>query len=385
MKITCAEAIPLRLPLRKPMAMGGRRYEVVETVLVRLETTGRHAGWGEASVAPFLTGETTASILAAVPMLAEHLVGRDARDFAILGEVLHRAIVGNAAAKAALDMALHDAVARENGSPLYRLLGGRTEEQFDCLVLVGNSDPERDLAEIADRARAGFRCFKLKVANGDLDAEAETLIEMRKRLGTKALVSADANTNWSAADGMRFARLVECASPDFLEQPVASDDLDGMRRIMRASSVPVGADESIHDVADIRHLIETGAAAGGSFKVMKLEGITRCLAAIRLCRALGGEVNLSGKLGEGSIANAATLAVAAATGRPSWGLSITNHYLADDVVHDPIVIHDGTVRVLDGPGLGVEIDEARVRRFEAQPGKTTRIHKKSEVAGAATS
>lgn len=385
MKITRVDAIPLRLPLRKPMAMGGRRYEEVETVLVRLETTGRHAGWGEASVAPFLTGETTASILAAVPLLGEHLIGRDGRDYAVLSEVLHRAIVGNAAAKAALDMALHDAVAREVGWPLYRLLGGRMEETFDCLVLIGNSDPERDLAETADRARAGFRCFKLKVANSDLDAEAETLIEMRKRLGTKALICADANTNWSAADGVRFARLVACASPDFLEQPVVSDDLDGMRRIMRASSVPVGADESIHDVTDIRRLIEIGAAAGGSFKVMKLEGITRCLAAIRLCRALGGEVNLSGKLGEASIANAATLAIAAATGQPSWGLSITSHYLADDVVRDPIVIRDGTVRPLDGPGLGVEIDEARVRRFEARPAKAIRIHKTSESADAATS
>lgn len=193
MKITRIEAIPLGIPLKKPLLMGGRKYAFAEMVLVRLETTGRCLGVGEAPVAPYLTGETVASVLAAVEILSQAIVGKDARDIVAISAAMHDAIVGNAAAKAAIDIALHDAVAREYGIPIYRLLGGRTQDIFDCLTLVGNSDPVGDLAEVSARQADGFTAFKLKVANGDLADEAATLVEMRKMLGPNALISADAN------------------------------------------------------------------------------------------------------------------------------------------------------------------------------------------------
>jgi len=76
------------------------------------------------------------------------------------------------------------------------------------------------------------------------------------------------------------------------------------------------------------------------------------------------DVNLSGKFGESSVANAATLAVATAVGGVNWGLSITNGYLVDDVVKKPISVQGGRVHPIDEPGLGIEIDEAKVGRFE---------------------
>ena len=382
MKITSVDAIPLGIPFKKPIRMAGREYAHSETVLVRLETTGRFAGHGEAPVAPFLTGETVPSVLAAIAHVSNAIVGRDARDIVALGETIHNAIVGNAAAKAAVDIALHDAVARDYGIPVYRLLGGRTQDEFACLTLIGNSNKARDLSDAAARRAEGFTAFKLKVANGDLDEEAVTLIEMRSVLGARALVCADANAGWTAAEAIRFVKLVEMASPDFLEQPVVSDDLEGMARVARASSVPIGADELIHDVADIRRLLANGASSGGAFKIMKLEGITRCMSAIRLCRALGGDVNLSGKFGESSVANAATLAVATAVGGVNWGLSLTNNYLVDDIVHKPIVIQGGRAHPIEGPGLGVDIDEAKVSRFEQHPAPPARARRELQRAEA---
>jgi L-alanine-DL-glutamate epimerase-like enolase superfamily enzyme len=366
-KITRIEAVPLGIPFKKTLLMAGREYAFAETVLVRLETTGRFPGYGEAPVAPFLTGETVASILAAIEVLYQVVVGKDARELGALAEAIHRAIVGNPAAKAAVDMALHDAVARDYGIPVYRLLGGRTQDQFGCLTLIGNSDKARDLSDLAARRADGFTAFKLKVANGDVAEEAATLIEMRNALGPRALLCADANGGWTAAEAIRFVKLVESASPDFLEQPVATDNVDAMARVARASSVPISADESIHALEDIRWLLACGAASGGAFKIMKLEGISRCMAAIRLCRALGGDVNLSGKLGESSVANAATLSVATAVGGVTWGLSVTNNYLVDDIVRKPIAVRDGCIHPIEEPGLGVDIDETKVARFELRP------------------
>ena len=208
-KITSVDAIPLGIPFKKPIRMAGRDTLHSETVLVRLETTGRFAGHGEAPVAPFLTGETVPSVLAAIAHVSNAIVGRDARDIVALGETIHNAIVGNAAAKAAVDIALHDAVARDYGIPVYRLLGGRTQDEFACLTLIGNSNKARDLSDAAARRAEGFTAFKLKVANGDLDEEAVTLIEMRSVLGARALVCADANAGWTAAEAIRFVKLVE--------------------------------------------------------------------------------------------------------------------------------------------------------------------------------
>jgi muconate cycloisomerase len=380
MKITRIDTIPLKVPLAKPMLMGGVRYETAETVLVRAETDGRIVGWGEAAVAPGLTGETTASILAVVPMLAEQIAGRDPRDLGAMSQRLRRAVYGNTAAKAALDMALHDIVGRSIGWSVTRLLGGAKAESLDCLWLVGNSNPDRDIMEAERKAGEGFRCFKLKVANGDLDAEAETLVTMRKRLGGKILLCADANTNWTTEEAIRFVHSVEGCAPSFVEQPVAADDLRGLARVAASSHVPIGVDEALHDMNGMTHMLDAGIAAGGSFKIMKFEGIVHCHAAIQRCQAMGGNVNLSGKLGETSVANAATLALAGAFGVPPWGLSLTNHYLADDVVRDPIRVVSGSIRTMNQPGLGIEVDEHGLAKYESWPSAPSRGRQKRELA-----
>ena len=272
MKIVRLVAVPLGIPLKKPLLMAGRRFDYAETVLVRVETTGKFIGHGEAPVAPFLTGETTQSVLASIDILAQTIVGRDARDLISLSLALHGAIVGNAAAKAAVEVALHDAVAREYGVPVYRLLGGRTQTEFGCLTLIGNNDQERDLADVMARAASGFSAFKLKVANGDLEEEASTLTEMRKRLGQKALVCADANGGWTAEEAIRFVRLAQASSADFLEQPVPAGNSDGMIRVARSSSIPICADESIHEVADIRRLLESRSRVGWRFQDHEARG-----------------------------------------------------------------------------------------------------------------
>jgi L-alanine-DL-glutamate epimerase-like enolase superfamily enzyme len=384
MKVTRVDTIPLKIPLTKPMLMGGVRYETAETVLVRAETDGRVVGWGEAAVAPGLTGETSASIMAIVPMLAEQIAGLDPRDLGAASRCLRRAVYGNTAAKAALDMALHDIVGRSIGWSITRLLGGARTESLDCLCLVGNSDPDRDIMEAERKAGEGFCCFKLKVANGDLDAEVETLVTMRKRLGGKMLLCADANTNWTTEEAIRFVQAVEGCAPSFVEQPVSGDDLRGLRRVAAASRVPVGADEGLHDMNGMTHMLEAGIAAGGSFKIMKFEGINHCHAAIQRCQAMGGNVNLSGKLGETSVANAATLALAGAFGAPPWGLSLTNHYLADDVVRNPIRVVSGSVRTMNLPGLGIEVNEQALAKYESWPAAPSRDRQKRELAFAPT-
>jgi o-succinylbenzoate synthase len=363
MKITRIQPIPIALPLRKPMRMAGRTYERLDTVVVRLETEGRLAGWGEASAAPQLTGETVPSIVAAVNLLADALVGSDVRDLGRVGAIIASTLVGNPAAKASVEVAAFDAVGRNAGLPLHALLGGRRATEFDCLYLLGAGDPALDLAEARRKVDEGFTALKYKVANGNLIEEAETLVALRRQLGHGVMLGADANGGWSRGQASLFLNLARESAAAFIEQPVAADDYVGMSQVAATSTLPIAADESIHSIADLSRLIETRGALGGSLKIMKLAGLVRCLDACRLTHALGGEINLSGKVGETSIANAATLAVAAVWGRPSWGLSLTNNYLVADPVKQPLQLEGGRAHSLDGPGLGVEIDESQLEKL----------------------
>ena len=363
MKIIRVEAIPVKFPLKKPMLMGGRSYTVVEAAIVRLVTSGRHAGWGEASIAPFLTGETLPGALAAIERLDALVTGRDASELSSLGDAMQQAVPNDPSARAAVEVAWNDALAREKGIPLHRMIAPDAPPSFPCIWLVGNSSRERDLAEVLAKARDGFRCFKLKVANGDTTEEARTLIDMRDSLGDDALICADANTAWTVQEAIRFVQQVEKSRPQFVEQPVGRDDFDGLAQVARASSVPIGADESMQSVGDVARLLKQGIVKGGSFKILKFGGLSGCLEAARVCLSLDGSVNLSGKLGESSIANAAALALAGAIRPLSWALSLTNHYLEEDIVKRPIAIKDGRAALLEGPGLGIEIDEEKLARL----------------------
>jgi L-alanine-DL-glutamate epimerase-like enolase superfamily enzyme len=151
---------------------------------------------------------------------------------------------------------------------------------------------------------------------------------------------------------------------DFFEQPVRADNLEGMARVAAASRVRIGADEGIHSLHDIERHHACKAAAGVSLKAIKLGGLRALHDACALCDRLGMKVNISCKTGESSVASAAALHLAATAPALDWGLTLTSHGLAEDATVEPLRIEHGHVAVPDRPGLGVEVDERRLRRSQ---------------------
>jgi L-alanine-DL-glutamate epimerase-like enolase superfamily enzyme len=145
---------------------------------------------------------------------------------------------------------------------------------------------------------------------------------------------------------------------------VQAHDLAGMARIAAASRIPIGADEGIHARDDIERHHAAKAASGVSLKAIKLGGLRPVADASALCARLGMKVNISCKTGESSVASAAALHLAAVIPEIAWGLTVTSPGLAEDVAFDPLRIDNGHVTVLDRPGLGIEVDERRVRRCQ---------------------
>jgi muconate cycloisomerase len=364
LRIKSIEPIAVSLPMKKPVQMAGETVARADNILLRVETDNGAVGWGEAASAPTMTGETVASMMAAVAHMAPVLLNRPADDLAGAAAALDACMYGNTGAKAAIEIALHDLVGRVTGQPLHVLLGGKRRDRLPLLAVIGSDDTAADLREARERRQAGYVMFKVKVGIAAPEADAARTLAICRELGSDCLISADANQGWSAAEGVRFVRAAANSGLGFFEQPVAAHDLAGMAQIAGASGVLIGADEGIHAAADIEHHHDRHAAQGVSLKAIKLGGLRPLLEAGRLCDRLGMQVNISCKTGESSIASAAALHVASVIPAIAWGLTITSPGLAEDVVVDPLRVDEGHIAVLDRPGLGIEVDERRVRQWQ---------------------
>ena len=372
MKIKAIEPVAVSLPMHKAVTMAGETVARADNMLIRVASDDGFVGWGEAAAAPTMTGETVPGMMAAAGYLAPPLVGRPADDFAAASAAMDATMYGNTGAKAAIDMALHDLVARAAGRPLYALFGAKLRSRIAVLAVLGSTDEAADVREARERWAAGYRAFKIKVGLGAPEADAartqavcRTLKHNAKAAGEMCLVSADANQGFSVEEALRYVAALGDCGLDFFEQPVHAHDLDGMARVAAAARVPIGADEGIHSLDDIERHHARKAAAGVSLKAIKLGGLRAVHEACRLCDRLGMNVNLSCKTGESSVASAAALHLAATVPALAWGLTLTNSGLAEDVTAMPLRIEAGHVVVPDGPGLGIDVDESRVRRPEA--------------------
>jgi muconate cycloisomerase len=364
MKIRSIEPFAASLPMKKPVTMAGETVSRADNVFVRIETDSGIVGWGEAASAPTMTGETVASMMTAVVHLRPRLIGYAADDFPAISSAMNDAMYGNSGAKAAIDIALHDAVARAACRPLYALFGERRRSRVPVLAVIGSTDQAADLDEARERWATGYRAFKIKVGLAAPEADAartRAICRLLKTQGEPCLVSADANQGFSVDEALRYVAGLDDSGLDFFEQPVRAENLDGMARVAAASKAAIGADEGIHSLDDIERHHARGAAAGISLKAIKLGGLRALYEACRLCDRLGMSVNISCKTGESSVASAAALHLAAAVPALGWGLTLTSSGLAEDAVSEPLQIEGGHATVPEGIGLGVEVDEQRLR------------------------
>lgn len=370
MKIKRIEPIALNLPMVKPVKMSFEEVKSANNAVIRLETDDGTVGWGEAASAPTMTGETLASMVAAARYLAPILEGMPATSPADIAAVMARAgsyLYGNHAAKSAIEMALYDALGRAEQRPVCALLGGARRERVAVLRLVGTGSTAGDLEEAARRKAEGYVAFKVKVGVADplIDAERTRKVCDALRNGG-ILLCADANQGWTADQAIDYVRAVEDAGLVFFEQPVAGDDLEGMARVARATRIKIGADEGLHSIEDLRRHHAQGAAHGGSLKTIKLGGVKAVYDAACLCEELGMQVNLASKMAESGIGTAAILQLAAAVPAIDWSVSLTNQYLVEDILVRPLDVARGHASVPLGPGLGIDVDEAKVRRYAVE-------------------
>src|SRR6516164_1348870 len=154
------DAIPVALPLTKPMRMAGVTITHAQNILVRLESADGMVGWGEAASAPTMTGDTLGGLVCAVrDHLGPLLLGEDAWERSMLVRRLRTGLLGNTGAHSAVELALIDLAARSAGLPAVELMGGAVRRAVAPMWLLGNATPEEDIAEAQAKRRLGFDFF----------------------------------------------------------------------------------------------------------------------------------------------------------------------------------------------------------------------------------
>jgi muconate cycloisomerase len=363
MKIKRVEPIAISIPMLKPMKMAGVELKSADNVLIRVETDDGVIGWGEAASAPTMTGETVEGMMAAARYLVPYVLGSDVSEIPAISRRMDRALYGNFGIKSAIEIALHDALGKGEGKPVFELLGGKRRDRIPMLRMIAASNAEADVIEAKRAKSEGYVAFKVKVGTGDPLTDAARTRRVCEALNGDVLVSADANQGYSVEEAITFVRALEGSGLDFFEQPVMGEDLAGMARVAAATDIAIGCDEGVHRPDDLRRHYEARAARGGSLKAVKLGGLKAVCEAALICEELGMKVNLAGKISESGIATAAVLHLAASVPSLDWGVSPTSPYLTEDVISNRLRFAEGHAYVPSGPGLGIEVDEQRVRRF----------------------
>jgi len=367
MRITSIDLVHLAVPLAQPYklsAVYGVRTQA-EAIVVRVETDRGLIGWGEADPCPPFTEETAGGVMAA---LADHLgpplIGRDPTLVNRHLAHMDARLSGNLAAKAALDMALHDLTGKGWGLPATMLIGGPVHADLAVLWPLGSGTIEDDAPVIEARRAEGYNAFMVKMGAADVRADVARLRALIERYGGEIDLIPDANQGWTEAEALSFAEALRGYDVTLLEQPVAADNIAGLARVRRAATFPVSADESVTSARRALQLVEARAVDVFSVKVSKNGGLAggRRIASIAAASGLGCLMNSMLELG---IAQAASLQLGIAT----ENLHDTGHAymsvlrMADDVTDFGRLVSGGRVRPSDRPGLGVEVDEAKLRRY----------------------
>jgi L-alanine-DL-glutamate epimerase-like enolase superfamily enzyme len=339
----------ISLHTRYPFVIARGGYAAHENVVVRIEDEDGVEGLGEAAPNSFY-GESVGSVLAALERFVPILATADAWSLESIDAQLNRTLQGNGSAKSAISAALHDLVGKRVGLPVYRLWGLDAEDAPESSYTIAIADNEGLRRRVADAAE--YPILKIKLGT---DRDMEIVRVVRDAAPNKRL-RVDANAAWTPSEAVRMADFLSEHEVEFIEQPVARHDIEGLRFVRSRSRLPIIADESCLVANDIPKL--AGAVDGINIKLAKCGSLREAMRMIHTARAFGLTV-MAGCMIESSLGISAIAQLA----------PLLDHADLDGAAllrGDPfsgVTINRGRIELRHSPGLGVTRNDASETRL----------------------
>jgi L-alanine-DL-glutamate epimerase-like enolase superfamily enzyme len=360
MRITAVTSTPLAIPLAQPFHWRSGVQRGANLVLFVVETDEGVVGHGESIC------EDPAAVEAYGRLMARWFVGRSPGDVeAILGDLwregrwrFHPRF--SLQVLSGLEVACWDALGKALGVPASTFLGGRVRDEVDVMGFPQGDTAEELAGEAAALAAAGHGVVYVKIGRAGR-GDAEVLGAVRDAIGPEPLLRADANEAWDVPGAVDAIRALEQFGLDWVEQPVAADDVAGLARVRRSVGVKLAADQAVHTRAELRTVLEREAADAIVVGSHETGGLWRWRQLAALAETHGVPLNRHACV-ESEISTFAALQVLAAIPNLTRGNQVMHQLLAERLTTSALEQDGGTLRVPDRPGLGFELDEDAVAR-----------------------
>lgn len=383
MKITKIETIPIRLPTRRVHQWASLTTPIGVYVIIKLYTDEGLIGLGEAPVLKDWGGDhgkyfgetpqTTSHIINDI--LAPALKDQDPRRFEAVHGLMDKSVKGYPYAKAAIDMALYDAVGKTLNVPAYQLLGGCFRDRIGIAHSLGLMEIGKAVEEALQAKAEGVKTIKLK-GGVDQKRDVELVRQMRNTLGPEIKICVDANQAYPTAKAaVKLIKAMEEYDLLYMEQPV--EGIDQMAEVARRVDTPIMADESAWTPEDVFEIAQKKAADMISIYTTKPGGLFKAKKVAAVAEAAGLKCNVNGSV-ETGVGNAANVHLAASTGIVTFDCvvpvstpkekakkGIAGIYYIDDIITEPFLLEDGFITVPSKPGLGIELDEDKLKHYRA--------------------
>jgi len=267
--ITSYKLSSMRLPLKHPFVTSLRRVEFIDDIVLELYTDENLVGFGAAAPTVAITGESKEDIIETIEKIILPTILNKKLDSSLLDEV-QSCCDRHTSAKACVDIALHDLLAREANKPLYEYLGGTYKVLETCITIsLGEIDEMVERSE--DAFKNGFTQLKIKLGQ-DFNHSIVVVQKIHKALPDAKLLL-DANQAWSLSEAKKVMQTLKDIPILLIEQPLKKDEICGMAELKKMDIFPILADESVFNSIDAKNIVSHDGCDMINIKLMKCGGL----------------------------------------------------------------------------------------------------------------
>ncbi len=365
MKISEVVTTPLWIPYEQPFHWSQGVTHGAEVILVEVHTDEGVIGYGESIATP-----SVEAIRAHISLAADFCVGRSPFENARLIDEAYHALFGReescraskfaGKALAGLEMALWDAMGKAVDRPVHALLGGAVRDEVRYFGFPQGETAEEIAGEAARLAASGHEVIFVEAGRGD-DLDAEVVARVRAAIGPGKRLRLDPSGRWHPVRAARMMRRLSRFDIEVVEQPIDAESIEALARVRAASPISIAADQGVIALGDAFDVCRLRAADLIVVGLHETGGLLRFCKVAHVAEAANVDVCIHG-LHETGITTVAAIHAAAMTPNLDDGNQYMNNFLAWDIVSRPdLTLQDGRLPVLDGPGLGFELDWGAVR------------------------
>jgi len=357
----------LDIPTIRPHRLSVAVMHHQSMLLIRIRTSDGIEGIGEATTIGGLNygGESPESMKVNVDTyITPLLIGQPAYNPGQLYARISKAVKANHFAKSGIETALYDALGKKLGVPMATLLGGAVHDQLGVAWTLASGDTTKDIAEAEHMMQTRrHNVFKLKVGLRSLKEDIAHIRAIKQALGHDISVRIDVNQGWSETQALQALRPLADAGVDLIEQPIHEKNLAGLGRLTALGVVPIMADEALKGREDGFALASGHCANVFAIKIEQAGGLRNAQELMGIARA--ADIALyGGTMLEGPISTIASAHLFATLDRLEWGTELFGPLLMkDSILAEPLDYSDFTLKLPQGPGLGISLDEDKIRHY----------------------